>query len=291
MTLREMHIMDSIGLPKFGERQAQAMVNLVKKQRLLESEPPKCEGRGIVIAGGGKYLSWAYVLCRWLRHIKCDLPIMVAHMGEKEMPRQAIPLFHKLGATPWDAYQQMRTHPLRQMSGWILKNFAVTHAPWETVLFLDADAFPYRDPTPLFEAVKDTGGLFFSDVANHRPHNWGYVYCTLLPQEKEWEAGQYLFNKRIGWMGLKWACWLNEHTDVWFKTGHGDKHTLMLGVRVSGIPHLLSTDNVWHPWGICQRFNDQDWVAHAMAYKRREAAPPFPEIGHFFKEWESMRIG
>lgn len=158
-------------------------------------------------------------------------------------------------------------------------------------MFLDADAFPYRDPVPLFDAVKDTGGLFFSDVANYRPHDWGYQYCGLQPQPMEWEAGQYLFNKRLGWMGLRWASWLNEHTDVWFKTGHGDKHTLMLGVRMSGIPHLLSTDAVWSGWGIRQRYDGQDWVAHAMAYKRKESEPPFPEIGHFFKEWESMRIG
>jgi hypothetical protein len=290
VTLREMLCVDSVGLPKFEERRAQAMVNLVKKERRLESEPPPCEGRGIVIAGGGKYLSWAYVLCRWLRHLRCDLPIMVAHMGDKEMPRNAVPLFSKLGATPWDAYQEMKRNPLRQMSGWILKNYAVTHAPWETVMFLDADAFPYRDPVPLFDAVKDTGGLFFSDVANYRPHDWGYQYCGLQPQPMEWEAGQYLFNKRLGWMGLRWASWLNEHTDVWFKTGHGDKHTLMLGVRMSGIPHLLSTDAVWSGWGIRQRYDGQDWVAHAMAYKRKESEPPFPEIGHFFKEWESMRI-
>lgn len=291
MTFQEMGVLDSISLPKFSEQQAQAMVNMVKQRKLLESEPPPCEGHGIVIAGGGKYLSWSHVLCRWLRHLGCTLPIRVAHLGEKEMPGWAKPHFAKLDVETWDAFQQMKKTPIRQMSGWILKGFAITHAPWETVLFLDADAFPYRDPTPLFTVVQNTGGLFFSDICDHRPHDWGYMYCGILPQTKEWEAGQYLFNKRIGWMGLRWACWLNEHSDVWFRTGFGDKMTLQLGVLTSRIPHLLSTDCVWSGWGIAQRWGGEDWVAHAMSFKRGEHGAPFPEIVDYFEEWNSLALG
>ena len=44
------------------------------------------EGRGIVICGGGaKYFPCVYVLVRLLRHLGCQLPIEVWHLGAKEM--------------------------------------------------------------------------------------------------------------------------------------------------------------------------------------------------------------
>lgn len=284
-----MNCVDSIGLPKFGERQSKAMIQMIQRTGKLLSEPPDCEGKGIIIAGGGKYLSHAWVVCRILRQVGCKLPIQVWHMGEREMPKWARPMFGKLDAEPVDAYLVMKVHPVRQMSGWILKNYAIAHCPWRQVLFLDADCLPSRSPEELMSEVEHTGGLFFSDVANHAPAPWGYIYCGLSLPEKEWEAGQYIVDKVAGWMGLRWAMWLNEHTDVFFNLVHGDKGTTELGFRMSGVPHIVSVEPHWAGWGISQRWNGVEWFRHCMAAKRGET--PWPQdAARLFEEWRANTL-
>jgi hypothetical protein len=292
VTLKEMGIFDSVGLPKFDERRAQAMVNLVKKERRLQSEPPPCEGRGIVIAGGGKYLSHAWIGCQIIRDTGCQLPIQIWYLGAKEMPAWVKPYFDKLGVETVDAFQVMKKHPVMKMSGWHLKTFAIEHCPWEQVLFLDADCVPTGNPEELMSMpeVGAVGGLFFSDIANHCQTTWGYVFCSLLPMEKEWEAGQYIVSKRTGWMGLRWTNWLLEHSDVWFRLGWGDKFCLELGFRVSGVPLIVSTECEWKEWGISQQWRGVERFRHMMAAKRGEGSWP-EDVGRRFREWKAFSLG
>jgi len=238
-------------------------------------------------------LSWSWVLCKWLRSLGCRLPIMVAYMGTKEMPSWAVPMFEQLGATPWDAFEAIKKHPVKALSGWTLKNYAITHCPWQHVLFLDADCFPSVKPEELLSIpeVRESGGLFFSDIANHCKHNWGYVYSGTPIPAKEWEAGIYVINKKTGWLGLRWANWLNEHTNVWFNLGHGDKYTLYLGFKISKVPHIASQECEWGGWGISQQWQGKEWARHAMAFKRGESGPPFPEIATLFFEWGALTLG
>lgn len=290
MTLKEMGIVDSIGLPKFGERQAQAMVNMVKRQRLLESEPPPCEGRGIVIAGGGKYLSHAWVCVKNLRAKGCQLPIQVWFLGDKEMPGWAKPMFSSMGAETVNVYEVMKKYPVRQMSPWISKNYAIAHCPWKQVIFCDADSFASHNPELLMDQIDGIGGWFTSDVANHAKTHWAYVHCGLLPTEKEWEAGQYYVDKHAGWMGLRWSLWLAEHVDIWGKLVHGDKGWTELGFRVSQVPIIVSTECEWKGWGISQQWKGQEWWKHCMGAKRNEV--PWPdEIGVLFREWRANTLG
>lgn len=291
MTAAELLCRDSVGLPRFSVQQAKAMVDKVRKEGLLVSEPPKSEGRGIVIAGGGKYLSWAWVLCRHLRKIGCPLPIQVWHLGPAEMPIWAIPLFERLEAETVDAYQVMKTHPVREMSGWILKAYATMHCPWRHVMFLDADCFPVLNPEEIFndQTVRKVGTLFMADVKPCRSGNWGYVYCGLVPPEKEWETGQYVVDKETAWMGLRWTGWMQEHTDVFYKIGgHGDKFVFELGFRVANVPYLFGDTPEWAGWGIRHRYNGREFWNHAMAAKRGEASLPMG-LDQFFFEWETVR--
>jgi putative mannosyltransferase len=289
-TLQHIQPKDGIGIPKFQIQQAKAMVEMVRRTGRLNSTPPEFSGKGIVIAGGGKYLSHAWVGCQILREKVCQLPIQVWHLGEKEMPRWARPHFAKLEAEPVDAYEVMRKHPIRQMSGWVLKNYAIRHCPWEQVLFLDADCLVTENPEPLMTEFESTGGLFFSDIANHAPNGWAWVYCGLQRLEKEWEAGQYIVNKRIGWMGLQWSLWFGEHSDVWGKMVHGDKTWTELAWRVSGAPHVVSIECEWKGWGISQQWQGKEWFRHCMAAKRGEH--PWPEDAQRrFWEWQTLAMG
>jgi hypothetical protein len=292
-TYAELQSRDSLGLPKFGVQQAKAMVEMVRRTGRLALPVPECSGRGIVIAGGGRYLSWAFVVCQVIRETGCQLPIQVWHLGAKEMPGWAKPLFAKLGAETVDTHEVMKKHPTRQMGGWVLKNYAIRHSPWEQVLFLDADCFPVRNPTEflLLPEVEQNGGFFFSDFANHAPHAWAWVYCGLAPPEKEWECGQYVVNKRIGWAGLAWSLWFGEHSDVWGKLVHGDKTWTELAWRTSGAPHVVSEECEWAGWGISQRWKGVEWFRHAMAFKRGEWAAPTTRIQELFWEFDSLSLG
>lgn len=292
-TLADLRAVDCLGIPRFTTQQAKAMVDMVRNRRMLESEPPECEGQGIVIAGGGRYLSHAWVLCRLLRKLGCNLPVQVWHMGTREMPGWARQEFVRLDVEPVDAHQVMKRHPVRELSGWTLKNYAIMHCPWRNVLFLDADCFPALNPEELFGVpeIRDAGGFFFSDTANHAKSSWAWVYCGLQRLPVETEMGQYFVNKETGWMGLRWTQWLNEHaSDVWFKLVHGDKTTTELGFRVSGVPIVISQENEWKGWGISQQWQGRELFRHCMGAKRGEA--PWPaDVGPLFREWDALALG
>lgn len=291
--LQDFQSRDSIGIPRFTVQQAKAMVDRIKAQKIFEQPPPSFEGRGIVIAGGGRYLNWSHVACRVIRETGCTLPIRVYFMGDKEMPRWAVPLFAKYDVEVCNVFEAIKRRPVKSVTGWSSKNIAIADSPWQHVLFLDADAFVSRNPEELFaqEGVLEAGGLFFSDVANHAKNGWDYVTCGIAPPEKEWEAGIYLVNKVTGWAGLRWAMWMNEHQDVFYKNGHGDKHTLCLGFLTSGVPILVSTECQWAGWGISQQWRGIEWARHAMAYKRQEHPAPDNRITELFWEWDSLALG
>lgn len=301
-TLQQVHAADCLGFTKFGEQQIRAMVDMLRRTGKLNSEPPRCHGQGIVIAGGGKYLSWSWVLVKWLRFLGCPLPIQVWHLGKDEMPAWARGELARLDTETVDALSLLPAHPHRTLglyahqknwtyAGWVLKTYALAHCPFERALFLDADSFPSRDPSVVMNSpeVQSAGGLFFSDVANHAPSAWGYIHCGLTPPVREWEAGQYLVNKSRGWMGLCWANFLNEHSDVFFNLGHGDKFTLELGFRCAEVPILVSTECSWRGWGILQRWRGEDFAMHAMGAKRGEHPFPHPQIQDLFWQFEAIK--
>lgn len=292
MTLREMGIFDSIGLPKFEAKQLRAIVNLVKKEKRLECDPPKCEGQGIVIAGGGRYLSHAWVAVKNLRQKGCQLPVQIWHLGQKEMPSWAKTLFTQLDAETIDVFEVMKRHPYKQMSGWLSKNFAIRHCPFKEVIFTDADSYVSANPEKLLAdpQLQTLGALFFSDVGNHAKGPWAWIDCGLTVPDKECEGGQYFVHKERGWLGLQWALWMGEHSKVFFAQVHGDKDLTPIGFRVSQVPIAISTECEWKGYGISQQWKGREWFRHCMGAKRGEH--PWPDdIAPLFKEWAANTLG
>lgn len=115
-------------------------------------------GRGIVICGGGeKYLPSVFVLVRLLRHLRCQLPIEVWHLGREEMPDAMRSLLAEQGAVCMDGAAMRRVHPARRLGGWELKCYALLHSTFAEVLLLDADNCPVRNPEFLFRTSKLRG--------------------------------------------------------------------------------------------------------------------------------------
>ena len=282
---------DCIGLPRFTPQQAKAIINRVKKTGALVSEPPPCEGQGIVIAGGGRYLDWGYVLVRKLRAMGCQLPIQMWHLGPKEMPGKCSDLFKQMDCETVDAHRVMMNHPVREMSAWVMKSYAVRHCPWRQVMFLDADCFPEILPEEIFndKDVRSVGSLFFHDVGHHNS-GFGYLDWSLLPLEREFETGQFLFDKHKAWLALCWILWASEHaSDVFYQTGHGDKFVHEVSIRSSGVPHLIGGPSNWEGYGIGHQFKGRLAFKHAMAMKRREW-PMFPELAPAFEEFKTFKF-
>src|SRR5262249_7829771 len=114
--------------------------------------PPGYEGRGIVIVGGGiRYFTCAWVCLQMLRRLGCTLPVGLWHLGPREMDQERQSLLTDLGVKCVDAMRFRKKFPIRRLAGWELKAYAVLHSSFREVLFLDADNVPIVDPTFLFD--------------------------------------------------------------------------------------------------------------------------------------------
>lgn len=285
---------DFIGLGRFLPAQAQAIVRMVKEEGVLSRIPSPAftPDHGVVIAGGGRYLSWTWVLLRHLREtLKSSVPVQVWHLGPKEMPEWAKAHLSALDATTVDAHQVAQKHPVRELGGWTLKTYAVRHAPWQRVMFIDADCFPQVRPEDILhhrDAVTH-GSLFFHDVGSHNSA-WGYVDCGLSVPTLEWETGQFIWDKALAWTALQWALWMHEHTEVFFRTFHGDKGVIEAAFRIAGDPHVMGPRSEWSGYGICHYLDNKPAFKHMMATKRGEH-PMDPWMKAAFEEWSALSMG
>ena len=218
----------------------------------IRSIPPypagRFGGKGIVVCGGGeKYFPCAWVCIRMLRHVGCRLPIELWHVGVAEMPRRLRALVEPYGVRCVDAAAVRRRHPVRTLSGWELKPFALLHCAWEQVLLLDADNVAVRDPTYLFDAApyRRHGAVFWPDFERLGPERAIWRICGVpYRDEPEVESGQVLLDKRRCWEPLQLTMHLNEHSDFYYDYVHGDKETFhmawrMLGREYAMVPHPL----------------------------------------------------
>jgi hypothetical protein len=206
-------------------------------------------GRGIVVAGGGPaYFPSLYVTVRAIRHVGCSLPIQVWYLGrEDELPPDRRAILARYGVECVDADAVRTQHPCRILNGWELKVYAVLHAPFEEVLSLDADCYPVRDPSYLFDEAgfRHTGAVFWPDLRNGPPLDQR-PFGVAPTSRASIESGQFLLNKSRVWRQLQLAWWYNDHSDWSYLHGYGDKHTLEVAWAKCGAAYTMYTeDAVW----------------------------------------------
>jgi hypothetical protein len=203
-------------------------------------------GRGIVIAGGGKYLPSAYVTVRMLRQVGCRLRIELWHLCG-EMDGRMRQILDGLGVTCIDADVFARTHPFRFLNfnwwkGWQLKCYALVHSRFREVLFLDADSFPLRDPEFLFDwpGYRDSGAIFWPDF-EYTKDAFRSEACALFgigPFEGLLtESGQMLIDRARCWRELNLALHYNAQADYMYRHIHGDKDTFTVAWQKAGRPY------------------------------------------------------
>ncbi|MCC6493500.1 MAG: hypothetical protein IT424_10810 [Pirellulales bacterium] len=212
--------------------------------RYIESLTPSRHAypqeRGIVIAGGGlKYFPSVWVNVNLIRRFECELPIQLWYMGDNECDPYMKRLLAPLGVECVDARKLEREHPCRILCGWELKPYAALHSPFAEVLFLDADNGVVRDPTYLFDEPEylRTGAVFWPDYAcwTLKPDVWQIFgmdhMAERAEQERAFESGQYLIDKRRCANELRMSLWYAEHSDFVFKHVYGDKECFHLAWR------------------------------------------------------------
>src|SRR5262249_38949496 len=120
------------------------------------------------------YLPGAWVLASELRRLGCALPITFAHLGPAEWDPRLTRLVRPLGVETLDLEEEARQDPMRILAGWETKVFAILHAPYEEVLFLDADNVPARNPAFLFDDphYKQAGAVFWPDLPPYDRAEW-----------------------------------------------------------------------------------------------------------------------
>jgi len=205
---------------------------------------PPCSGRGIVICGGGAYFPCAWVCIRLLRHLGCELPIELWHLGPAEVDSRVV--------APWgvecvDAFEARKRHPIRTLRGWELKPYAILHSRFQEVTLLDADNCPVRDPSYLFDApeYRATGAIFWPDYDRLGPER-ALWEITEVPyrDESECETGQIVVDKRITWAGLWLALTFNEYSDFYYHHTMGDKDSFHLAFRRLGLDYAMPSRGI-----------------------------------------------
>jgi hypothetical protein len=229
-------------------------------------------GRGIVSCVSAKpghssgkdlshgYFPGAWVMVNELRRLGCTLPVTFCHLGPLEWDPQLTRLVAPLGVTVIDLRDRERQDPMRILAGWETKVFALQHAPYEEVLFLDADNVPVRDPAYLFDdpRYRERGAVFWPDLPPYDRdewlphvvwHNVGMEYHDTV----DFESGQLLVNKRMCWAELAACRHINEHSDWYYKFIFGDKSTFHLAWKKCGTDWAMpDTPAGWNGRAILQ---------------------------------------
>jgi Mannosyltransferase putative len=261
------------------ENVRQAHVRLL--ERAIESCPPypaeRFHGRGIVSCVSAKpgvssgkdlpqgYFPGAWVLVKELRRRGCTLPVTFAHLGPAEWDPHLTRLVEPLNVKVLDLHEVARRDPMRILNGWETKVFAVQHAPYEEVLFLDADIVPGRNPTYLFDDphYRETGAVFWPDLPPFDRAEWlpEVVWRNIgLPPRNtvDFESGQFLINKQRCWRELLAARHINEHSDWYYRFVYGDKSTYHLAWSKCGTSWAMpSTRAGWMESSILQHDFDR----------------------------------
>lgn len=212
--------------------------------------PGHFDGRGIVITGGGKYFVSAYITIRVIRHIGCTLPIELWHLDD-EMDDEMISMVAEYGVTCHNAHDLARGTKYflsNWWKGWQLKAFALLHSSFREVLMLDADSYPVKDPSFVFEwqPYKDTGAIIWPDVGSSArlfPRLAAKVLGVPQFTEGAAESGQIVFNKEQTWQAVNLAKHFNADADYTYHIVYGDKDTFPAAMHRVGSPYSRMNPN------------------------------------------------
>lgn len=209
------------------------------------------EKAGIVICGGGwRFFPSLFVTVRQIRATGCNLPIQIWFLGDRnEFDIRMLRALESYGVG-WvcaNSFARENGIPRRVLGGWEMKPFAALHAPFETVICLDADSYPAYNPEQFLAhpEFKRVGAAFWPDQQPLEPGQWER-FGLQDHREPSFETGQYIVDKSRHYAPLWLTDWMNNYSDYVYKHIYGDKDTFHLCWRKLGKECCIPT--AWCGW-------------------------------------------
>ncbi|KAH8892219.1 nucleotide-diphospho-sugar transferase [Thozetella sp. PMI_491] len=288
--------------------EAQKMSLKTNHQTFLGSLPalaPKLPyekgSRGIVITANPDLLGITVTSLLMLRRSGSALPVEVFLSNSTDHGRVLCDkALRPLGAQCFNMEDFLRGHPgaadlvAPELVKFQFKVFALLFSSFQSVLFLDADAFPLHNPDYLMRAEPfashglvtfpdfwlPTVSPIFWDIASPRGRE---AAPEVTVSSRATESGIMLFDKQVHSETLLLATYYNLYGPrvyYWLQSsgawGTGDKETFRLAAEVLGKPvwhvrvgpDFMSPDSVHDGSGIRQYDPEEDWYR----YKQEIAA-------------------
>lgn len=258
-----------------AEATAERIRRLATQIRSAAHDLPPLEGSGrglVVVAGGARIFTNAYVLLHVLRHaLGSSIPAELWYFGQAEISPAMAALIQPLDVRLVDAVPLIAAARANIRDGWQLKSFALAHSRFAEVLLLDADQVPVTDPAALFDwpQYAETGAVFWPDVVDLRQDNAVWPLLGLDARRAvSFESGQILVDRRRHAATLAAALKLNEAADDIYQLIYGDKDTYLLAWEMLGAPFALVPHR---PYGDEFMLVQRDFEGHALFQHRTNA--------------------
>ncbi len=248
--------------------------------------------RGIVMcAGGPSLLTQLYTNLDVIRNYHgCRLPVALFYVGREEMPRECQHFFEqRFSDLRCIDAMKVPDRPLQPPStdlrGFELKPFSLLNAPFDELVFIDADSAPLRDPVHLFESdlYREYGNLFWPDtclISNLVPHAGQFSDYSLsdgrqrrnlqgvnprifdhlrLPRPStlersgyETESGQILIDRRRCFDAVQLAWFMSSRPHHFRLYFYGDTEIYRLAFGVTG-RHFCQIEHLSHQAGVIEQ--------------------------------------
>lgn len=262
---------------------------LHRVQGLAPRLPFEPSTRGVVITSKGDLFGIAVTAILMLRRVGSTLPVQLfldpTDDQQQKMCTESLASLQVQCLNINDFLKLPNNSDWRtpQLERFQFKVFSIIFSTFQDVLFLDADAFPIRQPDHLFdvEPYKSHGLVTWPDfwVPTISPLFYdiaGAKMPNVTISSRASESGIMLYNKAKHADSLLLAAYYNFHGKYYYQLqsqgawGSGDKETFMQSALVLGNPHwqvktyaeFVTVDEVHDGSAIWQADPEQDWKTH-----------------------------
>ncbi|KAF9359655.1 hypothetical protein BGX26_011809 [Mortierella sp. AD094] len=227
-----------------------------KATRQVDSGRSTTKNRGIVMCVGDKHSVYARTTVKVLRDVlQSKLPIEIYYVGDQDLSKENREWFGQFQDLILVDITEKLDQDMLQISGPIIKPFAMLASRFQEVILMDADAYFLQDPAVLFEdgGYKEVGTVFFYDrtvpkkIAGVNKRAWLDSFLPSVsnhPSKTRWfrskgdqdqDSGVVVLDKNIHFLGLLAICKMNdvlERSQATYRATWGEKESFWIGMEM-----------------------------------------------------------
>lgn len=232
-------------------------------------------GTGVVTVAGGRFFPPVITSIKMLRHSGSKLPVQVFLQSRAEYePEICEDFLPRINAECYVIEDYLRKEAPFSVTHFQLKALAILLSSFESVLYLDSDCMPLRDPSKLLssEPFLSTGLVTWPDYwkATEDPVFYRIAGLPSFPSgmpARSTESGQILISKTKHIRTLLLAAYYNVFGPGYYypilsqgALGEGDKETFLAAAVVLGNPYYRVRERVG-----TIGYHDEEGVFHGGA--------------------------